>query len=424
MLGWELPPYNSGGLGTACLGLTEALTPLGVSIRFVVPKLFGALPYSHMDVISAADYASPDEMLKLLSLSKTEEDYITHTLAYGNHLTVDEQRRVWVEQLGAAAPVSPHTQATWYAQQATAIAQNETYDLIHCHDWMTYYGGIAAKEVAHRKGADVPFVAQVHATEIDRCGENGNPAIIAIEKRGLHQADEVVAVSHYTKEMIHRHYEVPRAKISVVHNGIPADRQPARYDLHELKKHHKIVLFMGRITMQKGPDYFVKLAKSVTDRDPSVLFVLVGSGDMERRCIEESARQGLTGKILFSTFLRGEDVDRAYQLADLFVMPSVSEPFGIVALEAIQNGTPALVSNQSGVAEVSEHLIKVDFWDIEKMADSVLKVLQDPAYASHLRQGGFEDLKNLSWNHSAEKMQSVYNHLLTRFATQPRPLHA
>lgn len=372
-----------------------------------------------MNVLSAADYATTDEMLSLLNLSEDELHTITHALAYSTQLSTDAQHRLWVEEMGAAAPVSPHAQATWYAQQAATIARSQrVFDIIHCHDWMTYYGGIAAKEVARRRGQEVPFIAQIHSAEIDRCGLNGNPAIMAIEKRGLHKADRVVAVSNYTKEVIHRHYDVPRAKISVVHNGIP-DREIQRFDFHELKKHHKIVLFMGRLTMQKGPDYFVKLAKSVTDQDPSVRFVLVGSGDMEKRCIEEAARQGLTGKLLFSSFLRGEDVDRAYQLADLFVMPSVSEPFGIVALEAIQNGTPAIVSKQSGVSEVSHNMVKVDFWDIERMTGAVLHLLNDPAYAQQLRQGGLDDLRTLTWNHSAEKMYSVYSALLQQFATHP-----
>jgi len=413
MLGWEIPPFNSGGLGTACLGLTEGLSDQGVDIRFVVPKVFGKLPFNHMKVLSAADYSSASQLKSLLEREDIQQEFITHQLAYGGHISVNEKKELLIEHLNHQLPVAPHIQATWYAQQAAAIAeQTEHFEVIHAHDWFTYYGGMAARDVARRKGHNVPFIAHVHATEIDRSGEHGDPAIIAIERTGLHAADHVVAVSHYTKELLHRRYGIPRSKISVVHNGIPSHKQPQVFDIQELKRHHKIVLFMGRMTMQKGPDYFVKLAKAVTDEDPNVRFIMVGSGDMEKKCIEESAKQGLTGKMLFSSFLRGSSVDRAYQLADLFVMPSVSEPFGIVALEAMQNGTPVLVSNQSGVAEVSNNIMKVDFWDIEAMKGSVLSALYDPNFHAAMKQGGYDDLQTLTWDHAATKMKAVYEHVL------------
>lgn len=425
MFGWELPPYNSGGLGTACLGLTESLVPLGVSIDFVVPKIFGSFPFRHMQIHSAADYSNMKEIEKMLNLSQEQQLLIAQMVGYGNRLDInykDRKKRLRLIKSGVGSiPISPHLQATWYAYQAAAIASQQDFDLIHCHDWMTYYCGIAAKKVAEAKGENVPFIAQVHATEVDRCGERGDPAIIEIEKAGLHAADRVITVSHYTKQVVHRHYGIPLNKISVVHNGIPLHKEPAKFDFHELKKKYKIVLFMGRITMQKGPDYFIRLAKAVTDADPKVKFVLVGSGDMEKRCIEEAASMGLTGKILFSSFLRGKDVDRAYQLADLFVMPSVSEPFGIVALEAIQNGTPVLASKQSGVIEVTSNILKVDFWDIHAMRDAVLSVLNNPELAQQLRQGGHADLQNLSWHNSAHKMRSVYKEVLDLFQNKSNP---
>ncbi|CAN5163899.1 glycosyltransferase family 4 protein [soil metagenome] len=417
MLGWELPPYNSGGLGTACLGLTEGLSAQDVDISFVVPKVFGPLPFNHMKVVSAVDYGDDSLLKTLLERDDIQQELITHQLAYGGRVTIDEQKRLLVEHLSQSLPVSPNTQAVWYAKQAEEIArQDDDFQVVHAHDWMTYYGGIAARAVAKAKGKVVPFVAHVHATEYDRCGEFGDPAIIEIERRGLQEADRVIAVSHYTKEVIHRYYQIPRAKISVVHNGIPAHRKPAKFNIAALKAHHKIVLFMGRITMQKGPEYFVQLAKAVTDQDPSVRFVMVGSGDMEKRCIEEAAATGLTGKMLFSSFLRGTDVDKAYQLADLFVMPSVSEPFGIVALEAMQNGTPTLVSKQSGVSEVSDNVMKVDFWNIEEMTASVLHTLKNPDHHAALKAGGHKDLQHLTWDHAAEKMNQVYQDILGSFA--------
>ncbi len=417
MFGWELPPFNSGGLGTASLGLTQGLASLGTDIRFVVPKLFGPLPYNHMDVVSAADISTPEEVEKFLKMTSTQQELATRTLAYGNVLSTSLTKTVGIDErrqliLDGEQTLSPNLQANWYAHQAMQIASTGEYDVIHTHDWFTYYSGMAARKVARSRGMNAPFIAQVHATEIDRCGSNGDPAILEIEQKGLAAADHVIAVSHYTKEVVHKNYNVPRSKISVVYNGVPTQKEPKHFDLHELKKRHKIVLFMGRITYQKGPDYFVKLAKAVTDVDPSVRFVMVGTGDMEKRCIEESARLGLTGKMLFSTFLRGADVDHAYQLADLFVMPSVSEPFGIVALEAIQNGTPALVSKQSGVAEVSEHLIKTDFWDLNGMRNAVLTVLHNQDHAEKLKKGAMNDLSHLSWTHAAKSLHNVYASLM------------
>ncbi len=417
MLGWELPPYNSGGLGTASLGLTEGLAPLGVSIRFVVPKLHGELPYTHMEVLDATDYGSIDDLRALINDQTIDEAVLASTLGYGNRMSRDEKKRLWVQRVeeGSEQP-SPHIQATWYATKAKHIArENDDYEVIHTHDWMTYYAGMAAQEVARKKYKRyVPIIAHVHATEIDRCGVNGDPRIIEIEKKGLAAADRVVAVSQYTKEVIHRHYGVPREKISVVYNGIPSHKEPVKFDLAKLKEKYKIVLFMGRITMQKGPDYFVKLAKAVTDKDPNVRFIMVGSGDMEQKCIEDAARAGLTGKMLFSSFLRGVDVDRAYQLADLFVMPSTSEPFGIVALEAIQNGTPVIVSKQSGVSEVSENMIKVDFWNIEQMAQEVHQVLSNPAKRKLMRNGGRKDLLHLSWQDSGRALELVYQDVINK----------
>ena len=419
MLGWELPPYNSGGLGTACLGLTEGLSGHGVDISFVVPKVFGKFPFNHMRVLSAVDYSGESALKDLLEREDIQQDMVTHQLAYGAHVTTDEKKRLLIEHLNQQLPVPPHIQASWYAEQAARIAEvTDDFQVIHAHDWFTYYGGIAARDVARKRGMNVPFIAHVHATEIDRSGENGDPAIVAIEQAGLQAADHVVAVSHYTKELLHRRYAIPRHKISVVHNGIPSHKKPTLFDIQELKKHHKIVLFMGRMTMQKGPDYFVKLAKAVSEKDKNVRFIMVGSGDMEKRCIEESARLGLTGTMLFSSFLRGKDVDRAYQLADLFVMPSVSEPFGIVALEAMQNGTPVLVSNQSGVAEVSHNLLKVDFWDIPSMQKSVLDALHNPNLQHQLRSGAYEDLATLTWDEAARKMKHVYENVLGTFQPQ------
>lgn len=421
MFGWELPPYNSGGLGTATLGLTEGLAPLNIGIDLVLPKVFGPFPYDHINIVDAEQYDPPtDDLISELHLTELQKALIAQTLAYGGRMTLDDKKRLKIIYEKGELPVSPDQQATWYAHQAASIAQEKDFDIIHCHDWMTYYCGLAARKVAQMRGMNAPFIAQIHATEHDRCGDYGNPVITNIERAGLRGADRVVAVSHFTKRVVHEQYQVPLKNISVVHNGIPLHKTPTQFDFHELKKHKKIVLFMGRITMQKGPEYFIQLAKKVTDRDPNVLFVMVGSGDMEKKCIELSARYNLTGKILFSSFLRGKDVDRAYQLADLFVMPSVAEPFGIVALEAVQNGTPVLVSRQSGVAEVTQNMSVVNFWDIDHMANETLTVLHNHDLRNHRIHHGKKELENLTWGHSAAKLKQVYQEVIEEF--QPKIL--
>jgi glycosyltransferase involved in cell wall biosynthesis len=274
---------------------------------------------------------------------------------------------------------------------------------------MTYYCGVLAKHEARKRGEETPLVAHVHATEIDRGCGHGNPDIMAIERDGLQAADQVVAVSNYTKQIVHDHYGVPLDKIAVAHNGITTAHQPRRFAPSPLKKHFKTVLFMGRMTGMKGPEYFLKLAKEVTDQDKAVRFIMVGSGDMEKKCIEQAAGMGLTGKIFFSSFLRGTDVDRAYQMADLFIMPSVSEPFGLVALESLQNGTPAIVSKQSGVSEVLDHALKVDFWDVNEMANKIVAVLKHPPLASTLRQHGSFEVRRMSWTDAARGCLEVYD---------------
>jgi glycosyltransferase involved in cell wall biosynthesis len=276
---------------------------------------------------------------------------------------------------------------------------------------MTYQAGIETKKAALKRGLQTPLVTHMHATEFDRGGKTGHPDIIQIEKEGMDAADRVVAVSHYTKKVINRYYDIPLHKISVVHNGIAQVSQPA-FDLHELKKHFKIALFMGRLTMMKGPEYFLKVAQKVTSQDPTVKFVMVGSGDMEKKCLEMAAEYGLTGKIIFSSFLRGKDVNRAYQLADVFLVPSTSEPFGLVALEAIQNGTPVIISKNAGVLETCPNLVAVDFWDIEKMSSSVLEVLHHPAKAQEIVATSKTDLAKLSWKKAAGELKDLYSELL------------
>ena len=290
-----------------------------------------------------------------------------------------------------------------YAALAAEIARNESFEVVHAHDWMTFPAGMA---VAGIKG--VPLVVQVHSTEFDRSGLHVDQRIYDIERRGMHAAMKIIAVSHLTKQMCVHHYGVNPDKVEVVYNAIDANGSAFDAQKYSIHKDEKIVLFLGRITMQKGPEYFLAAAKKVLDVVENVKFVMAGSGDMIRRTIEMAAQMGIGHKVLFTGFLRGGDVDKVFKMADLYVMPSVSEPFGIAPLEAMSHDVPVIISKQSGVSEVLTHALKVDFWDIDEMANKILAVLRHPPLASTLRQHGSFEVRKLSWTDSAKRCVEVY----------------
>jgi len=292
--------------------------------------------------------------------------------------------------------------AARYARFVAALTEVETFDVIHAHDWMTYAAGVVASRLSGK-----PLVAHVHSTEFDRSGENVNQRIYDIERMGMHCADRLIAVSRLTKSICTRRYGVEADKVEVVYNGIDDDHvQPGAGQT--IASTDKIVLFLGRITMQKGPEYFVRAARRVLDKYQDVKFVVAGSGDMAVKMIEEAAHLNIGHKVLFTGFLRGKDVDRVFQMADCYVMPSVSEPFGIAPLEAMKNDVPVIISKQSGVSEVLTHALKVDFWDIDDMANKIIAVLRHPPLSQTLRQHGPLELRGLSWDGAAKRTASVY----------------
>lgn len=289
-----------------------------------------------------------------------------------------------------------------YARLVAALGLTEQFDVIHAHDWLTYQAGLLLKQLTGK-----PLVCHIHATEFDRSGEHINQGVYDIERAGMQGADRVIAVSRLTKAIVHARYGVPDAKIDVVYNGVAQhEAQPQRGAA--IERDEKIVLFLGRITMQKGPEYFIQAAKRVLEKDDKVKFVVAGSGDMAVRMIEHAASIGIGHKVLFTGFLRGRDVDRVYQMADCYVMPSVSEPFGIAPLEAMRNDVPVIVSKQSGVSEVLTHALKVDFWDTDEMANKIVAVLRYPPLGQTLREHGRFELRGLNWDGAAEKCVKVY----------------
>lgn len=293
-----------------------------------------------------------------------------------------------------------------YARLCVALSRHERFDVIHAHDWMTFPAGIALAAVSGK-----PLVVHVHSTEFDRSGDNIHQRVYDVERRGMHAAARVVCVSNLTQSICVRRYGVEHTKTDVVYNGIEnEDVQPHAGD--QIESRDRIVLFLGRITMQKGPEYFIRAAKRVLEKVPDAKFVVAGSGDMAVRMIEEAAHLGIGHRVLFTGFLRGKDVDRVFRMADVYVMPSVSEPFGIAPLEAMRNDVPVIISKQSGVSEVLTHALKVDFWDIDEMANKVVAVLRHPPLGQTLREHGTFELRRLTWDGAAQKCVQVYGRTL------------
>lgn len=395
MFGWEFAPIYSGGLGVACAGLVKALIKQGADVTFVLPKLPPGFNEDKLGVVSAENYG-PKLTIKhvksLLSAYVTNEQYAA---VYD----------LYKKKHPGAALYGPDliSEVARFAEAAKKIAKDIPHDVIHCHDWMTYPAGIAAKKVSHK-----PLVMHVHATEYDRTGGLGNLKIHALEQQGFEEADHIVAVSNFTKKKVAENYDIPESKITAIHNAIKPKEASKRLD------GKKIVLFLGRLTKQKGPDWFLAAAKKVLDADKNVTFVIAGSGDMEPATVEAAAALGIADKVLFTGFLTGDDIDRAYRMADVYVMPSISEPFGLTALEAMSSGTPTIISKQSGVSEVVKNCLKVDYWDTEAMADKILGVLAYNELKKELGLHGSTEAQQFSWKKPAENVLALYGQLRKR----------
>lgn len=392
MFGWEFPPMNSGGLGTACYGITKSLAEKGVEVLFVMPQRAGdEINDEEMRIIGVNTKVKIRKVDSLLSAYMTSEAYKkalkgNASSIYGPTLFQEVKR---------------------FGEEAKKIAKEEEFDIIHSHDWMTYEAGLNAKKISKK-----PLVVHVHATELDRTGGNAvHQYVYDLERKGMTLADKVVTVSNYTKNLVQKHYAIPKEKIEVVHNAVEISNNIAA---SKLTKKDKVVLFLGRMTLQKGPDYFVKAAKKVLELDPDIKFIMAGHGDMEPKIIEEVAAQGIGDRVLFAGFLQGADIDKAYQLASLYVLPSVSEPFGITPLESLKNGTPVMVSRNSGVTEVLRNCMKVDFWDVDDMANKMYAALHYPALHEELRNNGVEEVKRLSWGKSASKLLNIYQRMIAK----------
>ncbi|MDB5237779.1 MAG: 4-alpha-glucanotransferase [Candidatus Kaiserbacteria bacterium] len=398
MFGWEFPPHNSGGLGVACLGLTRSLKERGVEVLFVMPKKMDIqTPYARML------YADIDGVHSI-AVNSVLSPYL-NTVSYEKIRGRNGSTSIYGPDLFG--------EVDRYRAVAGALARSEQFDVIYAHDWLSFGAGIEAKRATGK-----PLIVHVHATEFDRSGGaiGINPHVFNIEKQGMEAADVVVAVSEFTKQIILRSYGIPAEKVRVVHNGIDETTAPSGNGVRRMRAlkdaGNKIVLFLGRITLQKGPDYFIRAAKRVLEKNSKVFFVISGSGDMEGNMMRLAVQLGISDKVLFSGFLTGNDRHEMYTAADLFVMPSVSEPFGITPLESMRLGTPVLISKQSGVSEVVKHALKVDFWDIDDMAAKMLAVVGLPALGKTLSENGREEAERITWAQAAIKVDSIVSSLV------------
>jgi len=424
MLGWEFPPFISGGLGTACYGLTKAMSQLGIKVTFVLPKQVDGDYATHVKLLTPDSKGAVSDKFSGLERNKnisfrtigsplrpysTPEFYqqsIERMLERTGKKNKDIAQNWQFEGIDYSGDM--YTEVHRYAALANNLAKDEEFDIIHAHDWMTYPAAIAIAGLTGK-----PLVVHIHSTEFDRSGEHVNQMIYDIEKKGFYSADKIIAVSHFTRNILISRYGVPGGKIEVVYNGVErngTDNWPL--EKSGIQKDEKIVLFLGRITMQKGPEYFLQAAQRVLSVMDNVKFVMAGSGDLARRTIEMAAELGIGDKVLFTGFLRGDDVTRIYQMADLYVMPSVSEPFGIAPLEALDNDVPVIISRQSGVSEVLTHALKVDFWDVDEIANKIVAVLKHPPLQITLRNYGNFEVRKLRWSESAAKCAKIYEQML------------
>ncbi|MBX7139156.1 MAG: glycosyltransferase family 4 protein [Oligoflexia bacterium] len=434
MLGWEYPPQISGGLGTACEGLTRSLARHEVDIRFVVPYLYGSenaphmtlvdptptgLAFNHFESIektSESKRIRTERIEAFLSPYWTPEVFERKLTALHELRGTKELRRRFARSVPKEIQVCRRNgnkygqnifeEVGLYTSNVLAtIGSDRSFDLIHAHDWMTYPAGVALAELTGK-----PLVVHVHSLEYDRSGANVNHEIDHIERMGTSRATKVIAVSHYTKSLLQQHHGLNPEKIAVVHNGV-YPREATRSYQRSTDWPEKSVLFLGRVTFQKGPDYFVEAAARVIEHVPGVVFIMAGSGDMLDRMVQRTKELEIQDNFWFPGFVRGAELERMLSLADLYVMPSVSEPFGISALEAISFDTPAIISRQSGVSEVLDHALKVDFWDVDRLADLIINGLLHQELREDMISMAREEVKRLRWDAAADKTFSVYSGL-------------
>ena len=414
MFGWEFPPHILGGLGTASYGLTRgmALQP-DMDITFVIPKPWGDEDQSFLKILGAGNTpvvwrdVSMDYVSSRLSKYMDPQEYFN----LRDHIYADFSYR-HVNDLGCIEfsgryPDNLLEEINNYSIVAGVIARTEQYDIIHAHDWLTYPAGIHAKNVSGK-----PLVIHVHATDYDRSRGNVNPDVYAIEKNGMDNADHIITVSNLTRNTVIEKYHQNPNKVTTVHNAVEP-LSPEILAIQDKKGvKDKVITFLGRITMQKGPEYFVEAAAKVLQKAPSTRFVMAGSGDMMDQMIRLAAQRDISDRFHFTGFMKGKQVYEVLKASDVYVMPSVSEPFGISPLEAMQCGVPSIISKQSGCAEILDYAIKVDYWDIEALADAMYSIISYPAMAEFLKVEGKKEVDEIKWEYAGRKVRAIYENVI------------
>ncbi len=420
MFGWEFPPHISGGLGTASYGLTKGLAKISdLDIRFVVPKTYGDEEKSRMEIIGANQVevsrrlVNFEGFLKEIEYLEVDSMLIPYTGPEEYEKKIREARvegRTYINtsfrgkiKFTGKYDENLFQEIANYAIVASVLGESTDFDLIHAHDWLTYPAGIAAKKVSKK-----PLIIHVHATDFDRSGGNVNPGVFEIEKKGMDAADKIIAVSNLTRNTIIEKYGISPSKVVTVHNAVEPVEEIDKIQ-YSKAINDKIVTFLGRVTLQKGPEYFVEAAYKVLQKMDNVRFVMAGSGELLERMVARAASLRIADRFHFTGFLKGNEVNRMFSLSDVYVMPSVSEPFGISPLEAMQAGVPTIISKQSGVSEILVHALKVNFWDVDDLADSIYAILNYDAMAEMFKKYGKQEVENLKWENSALEVNKVYH---------------
>ena len=424
MFGWEFPPHIAGGLGTACYGMTKCLAYNDVDVLFVMPSASGDEDESAVKIINASDVAvdtvsaTVDEFLGKVQFVHIGTNMIPYVDPQDFTTMVEEERKRQIKgfrvQYGQKYKFSGKYGANLmeevarYAMVGATIAMQykDQFDVIHAHDWLTYLAGIAAKQLTGK-----PLVVHMHATSYDRASDDQvDTRVVDLETKGMRAADKVMAVSELTRNICINRYGIEPEKVVAVHNAVDFSGREQLVVERNVKE--KVVTFLGRVTYQKGPEYFIEAAAKVLKRCKDVRFVMAGSGDMLNRCIRHVARLGISDRFHFTGFLRGQEVHKMFALSDVYVMPSISEPFGISPLEAMQTNVPSIISKQSGCAEILKYALKVDFWDVDAMADQIYGLLQYPAIARLAARCGYDEVNSIKWNDVAAKIKGIYQEVI------------
>lgn len=440
MYTWEFPPFISGGLGMACYGMVRSLLKLGIKIDLVLPTrelvYFPLVKESDADDMPAVylepikqkefesvTFSSIKEKLDYIGVTTHPESYIQleeitqHLLLLKNNeisdkYNFDNQDLLLKEMVfNLVGDEDLVMKVQEYTVRAEKLALALDYDLIHAHDWLCYPAGMLSKKIGKK-----PLVVHIHATEFDRSGGPGDERIHNIEYSGMVYADRIIAVSQYTAQMIMSRYRIDTGRIRIVHNAFTI--QPGLDGVKQRIFKGPTILFLGRITLQKGPDYFLDIADLVLKTHPEARFIIAGTGDMGRRLLRKSANLRLKNKFLFTGFLNRNQVERILKAADIYVLPSVSEPFGIAPLEAMAYGVTSIISKQSGVAEVVNHAFKIDFWDVSRMSETINYLIENPDVCLKMGKDGKEEVNNILWDEAAEKIRAVYNSVLAEFSKE------